>query len=268
MPKRPNAVVIGPGSRIISADKFGDVYDLPLIPDESSAAATVVRRPAAGSHTKPAADELTVHSKRNLASLQFQRQQAEAERQRLESGEPPKKEHLKADVPDFELTLLLGHVSVVTSIVLGENQGRPVIITGDRDEHVRVSRYIPQAHVIEGFCHGHREFVNSLVIPGGRGNILISGGGDNELFIWNWQTNSLLSQTNVLSLAQEIVPEATKVAVSKLVSFDYTSESGTSTCVLAICEGQVYPLLLKKPVLTTSIESKLSSPGISPRRMN
>lgn len=241
MPKRPSTVIVGPGAQIIAADKFGDVYSLPLIPDNSSSPApAVTRQNVVKPFSGPAANEFTVHSKRNLASLQVQRKHAELARQKHESGEANKEDESKANAPDFELTLLLGHVSMLTSMVLGENKGRPVIITGDRDEHVRVSRYIPQAHVIEGYCLGHKEFVNSLVIPGARGEILVSGGGDNDLFVWNWQTGSLLSKVDLLSLAQEVMPEATKVAVSKMVSFDYMPESSTpstiSSCILAICE--------------------------------
>lgn len=236
MPKRPNVVTIGPGLQILSADKFGDVYALPLIPDESSALGpAVTRRTAAKPFTKPAANEFTVHSRKNLVSLRFQQKHAEqVAQQKRESGDAEKE-----DVPEFELSLLLGHVSMVTSMVLGENKGRTVILTGDRDEHVRVSRYIPQAHVIEGFCLGHKEFVTSLAIPQARGELLVSGGGDDELFVWNWQTGKLLSKSSVLSLVQELSPEATKVAVSQLLSFEYTSksESGASTYVLAICEG-------------------------------
>lgn len=234
MPKRPSAITIGPGSRIISADKFGDVHALPLIPSDSPAPANSTLRTAQKPVFKPAANQLTVHSKRNMRALNSQQVQIDRAQKKLESGEG--KDEAKPDGTDFELSLLLGHVSVLTSVVLGENRGRPVIVTADRDEHIRVSRYIPQAHVIEGFCMGHREFVSSIVIPEARGEILVSGGGDEELYVWNWQTCSLLSKASVLSLAQEIVPETAKVAVSKLVPFDYSSDSGTRTFILAICE--------------------------------
>lgn len=230
MPKRPSAISVGPGSQIICADKFGDVYGLPLIPSDSPVAA-----PRFLGHskpfTKPTANETTVHSKKNLATLKTQKRQAELDRQKAEAGET------KAEGPDFELTLLLGHVSMLTSMVLGDFQGKPVILTADRDEHIRVSRYIPQAHIIQGFCLGHKDFVTSLAIPKARGEILVSGGGDDDLFVWNWQTSSLLSRASVLSLAKEISPETAKIAVSGLWSFDHTSESGNATYILAICEG-------------------------------
>lgn len=181
--------------------------------------------------TKPTANEFTVHSKKNLRSLKAQQKQAEQMLQGKGSAEA------KSDTPDFEFTLLLGHVSMITSMVLGEMKGKTVILTSDRDEHIRVSRYIPQAYVIEGFCLGHSDFVTAMTIPKARGEILVSGGGDSDIFVWNWQEGSVLSRTSILSLAQKISPDTTKVAVSEVLSFDYTSETGAHTYVLAICEG-------------------------------
>ncbi|KAH6897140.1 hypothetical protein B0T10DRAFT_176834 [Thelonectria olida] len=236
MPKRPSSVAIGPDSQIICADKFGDVYALPLIatPSSSSSVGTpqsstpslVVSKPA----FKPSANTTTVHSKRNLRALANQQQQMElATRSKNEPAS-------KAEGPDFELTLLLGHVSMLTSLVLGESEGRRYILTADRDEHIRVSRYIPQAYVIEGFCFGHNEFVSSMAIPNKKGHLLVSGGGDEDIFVWDWKASKLLSQKSVLSLAQEILPGLTKVAVSGLKTLVYPTDDGELTYVVVICE--------------------------------
>ncbi|KJZ76711.1 hypothetical protein HIM_04047 [Hirsutella minnesotensis 3608] len=237
MPKRPSAVTVGPDSQIISADKFGDVYALPLIPKppspSSAARSPPTTSPAAVSQpAAPAANTLTVHSKRNLEALQNQQRQLELRRERgLAAAEQPK------DAPGFELTLLLGHVSMLTALALGESGGRAYVLTGDRDEHVRVSRYAPQAHVIEGFCLGHREFVAAMVVPASRRDVLVSGGGDEELFVWDWKAGEQLSRASVLSLAQKVAPQTTKVAVSGLTSLVYPSQEGPLTYILAICEG-------------------------------
>jgi tRNA (guanine-N(7)-)-methyltransferase subunit TRM82 len=226
MPKRPSAVVIGPDSHILSADKFGDVYSLPLVP--TGAPVTTTLRPMPKPKTQPAANELTVHSKRNLAALKAQQKQIEEAR--LKGGDA------KPDVPEFELTLQLGHVSLLTALALAERGGRRYILTADRDEHIRVSRYLPQAHVIENFCLGHKEFIGALVIPPTRGDVLISGGGDTDLFVWDWHSGKVLSKTGIPSLAQKIDPAVAKVAVSNLYSLAYPAESGTLTYILAICE--------------------------------
>ncbi|GJN68669.1 tRNA methyltransferase [Purpureocillium lilacinum] len=230
MPKRPCAIAIAPDAQIICADKFGDVYALPLIMTErspSSGAGRVSTSTPAKKSSEPAANTFTVHSQRNLEALENQRKQLELQRQKAAE---------KEEGPDFDLTLLLGHVSMLTSLVLAESDGRRYIVTSDRDEHIRVSRYIPQAHVIEGFCLGHKEFVSEVAIPASRGDILISGGGDEELFVWDWKAGKLLSKASILSLAREIAPDTSKVAVTGICSLTYPSESGDLTYVLVICE--------------------------------
>ncbi|KAF7559784.1 hypothetical protein G7046_g4373 [Stylonectria norvegica] len=232
MPKRPSSVVIAPDSQIICADKFGDVYSLPFIATEPStptAAASPAPAPATSKlASQPAANNLTVHSKRNLRALTNQQRQME-----LAKGVQDSR---KREEPSFDLSLLLGHVSMLTSLLLGESDGRRYILTSDRDEHIRVSRYIPQAYVIETYCFGHDEFISSMTIPSSRGDVLISGGGDQELFVWDWKSGKLLSKTNLLSLAQEIAPDLTKIAVSGLQTLLYPTDSGNLIYVVAICE--------------------------------
>ena len=52
-------------------------------------------------------------------------------------------------------TLLLGHVSLLTTLLLSKDD--KYVITADRDEHIRVSWY-PEAYTIEGYCLGHRKY--------------------------------------------------------------------------------------------------------------
>jgi tRNA (guanine-N(7)-)-methyltransferase subunit TRM82 len=66
--------------------------------------------------------------------------------------------------------------------------------------------------------------------------VLISGGGDTDLFVWDWHSGKVLSKTGIPSLAQKIDPAVAKVAVSNLYSLAYPAESGTLTYILAICE--------------------------------
>jgi len=225
MPKRPSAIEISSDSQIICGDKFGDVYSLPLIQDAS----WVAQKPAPKARNKPAANELTVHSQRNLEALRDQQKQIEKDLQA--------KAEDKEDGVNFEMHLLLGHVSMLTALTLGEEDGLKYIISGDRDEHVRVSRYIPQAYVIENFCFGHEHFIGALHTPPTRPEILVSGGGDDELFVWKWLGGEQLSTTSVLTLAQQINPDLKKVAVTNLYSLEYGTDSGKLTYVLAICEG-------------------------------
>jgi tRNA (guanine-N(7)-)-methyltransferase subunit TRM82 len=84
---------------------------------------------------------------------------------------------------------------MLTDIVYTKVEGRSYIITADRDEHIRVSRGPPQAHIIEGFCHGHEAFVSRLCFVGG--NRLVSGGGDPYLCVWDWENYRLLEKLEI-----------------------------------------------------------------------
>ncbi|KAL2017489.1 hypothetical protein VTK56DRAFT_2031 [Thermocarpiscus australiensis] len=241
MPKRPCALALTRDNRtILSADKFGDVYALPLIPSSSPPPSDNTPLPKSRSATpapgplKPQANELTVHTKRNLKALEDQklsltRKAAQDQQQQQQR-------------PQFEHTLLLGHVSMLTAICVGtertsDNREREYIITTDRDEHIRVSRGIPQAHVIEGFCLGHEEFVSRLCIPPGgprSDGILISGGGDDDLFVWDWLRGSLLCRAALLAHVRGVVGEdASKVAVTRLFACRWASGA---ILVFALCE--------------------------------
>ncbi|ODV58605.1 Trm82p [Ascoidea rubescens DSM 1968] len=82
-------------------------------------------------------------------------------------------------------TLLLGHVSMLTDLLLW-NQS---VISADRDEHIRFSNF-NNPFIIENFLFGHTQFISSLNIPKFNNNLLISAGGDQQIFFWN------LSQTH------------------------------------------------------------------------
>ncbi|KAK6227083.1 WD repeat domain-containing protein [Colletotrichum tabaci] len=230
MPKRPCSVLICPDNQtILSADKFGDVYSLPLIPSEAAAVDSATQPDAASSETapkpfKPEANPLTVHSKSNLRALQSQlREQQKSKR------DAPK------DQPTFEHTLQIGHVSMLTALTLASKGSRRYIITADRDEHIRVSRFMPHAHVIEGFCLGHANFVSALTLPSQ--DVLVSGGGDSELFVWDWEAGRVLSKFGLLEQVQQVEKDATKLAVSQLLSVTVMANGRLVPVVLAVCEG-------------------------------
>jgi tRNA (guanine-N(7)-)-methyltransferase subunit TRM82 len=188
MPKRPCAIQVLPdNATILCGDKFGDVYQLPLLPiakDEDSPNEPRETSQQAPQPFKPSATTATVHTKRNLKALEAQQKQ--------KNLTPKLKEPLA-----FEHKLLLGHVSMLTDLVYADQEvdgkHRGYIITADRDEHIRVSRGSPQSHVIEGYCLGHTEFVSKIcAIPGT--NFLVSGGGDDTICAWEWPSFRLKSK--------------------------------------------------------------------------
>ncbi|KAL0938940.1 tRNA methyltransferase [Colletotrichum truncatum] len=236
MPKRPCSVIICPDNEtVLSADKFGDVFSLPLIPSEKPAfpresptPATTASESTSNAVTpkpfQPEASNFTVHSKANLRALKNQQREMNKTKR-----DTPKEE------PTFEHTLLIGHVSMLTALTLAEKGSRRYIITADRDEHIRISRYMPHAHIIEGFCLGHKNFVSALTLP--NQDVLVSGGGDSELFVWDWEAGRVLSKFDILEQVQQIEKEATKVAVSQLLSATVLANGLPVPIVLVVCEG-------------------------------
>ncbi|KAK5019651.1 hypothetical protein BJ546DRAFT_1068926 [Cryomyces antarcticus] len=186
MPKRPCAIAVTPDNQtVILGDKHGDVHTLPLFPGDKDPSQLVLGKAedAPRKAFVPAATNLTVHTGRNRKALEAQQNQKDLH---AKTKEPPK----------FESTLLLGHVSMLTDLLLAtvvpdepDAKPRHYILTSDRDEHIRVSRGLPQTHVIEGYCLGHTEFVSKLCILNDR--LLVSGGGNNWLGVWDWVRGEL-----------------------------------------------------------------------------
>lgn len=260
MPKRPCSLKILPDNdTIMCGDKFGDVYSLPLLPtdesekqhsdakaaQEAQEAEARAKAQAAGVAFKPAATNLTVHTKRNLRSLEAQ------QKQKLFT---PKKEALA-----FEHKLLLGHVSMLTDATFAtrevEGKIRGYIITADRDEHIRISRAAPQSHIIEGFCLGHKEFVNNVCLVPGT-DFLVSGGGDDWIGIWDWPNFSLKNTVNVREhFSKYLVPtpedKEPQVAISGIWTVPIQNQPGSNAIIVA-CE--------KIPALLVLSSSSLADP--------
>jgi tRNA (guanine-N(7)-)-methyltransferase subunit TRM82 len=120
-----------------------------------------------------------------------------------------------------DATFLAGHVSIVTSHIFTPDQ--KFLITADRDEHIRVSHY-PNAYNIERFLFGSEGFVSAMhLVPSsssststsssssssssaGTGSssssssaqdLLISGGGESVLRVWDWRKGKQLKQIEI-----------------------------------------------------------------------
>ena len=213
MPKRLCAIVLAPDeSTILVADKFGDVYSLPLhpkphvlvwpqpqqdVPLESSSTANVQRKGTG--NFKPSASELTVHTKGNREALRQQREQKAAAKTK--------------EGPIFEHQLLLGHMSLLTDLITAEatvaGKRRQYILTADRDEHIRVSRGPSQAHIIDNYCLGHKEFVSKLCILPWQSETLVSGGGETSIKTFHWQTGRLAGDFAVFDIISDAVKSST-----------------------------------------------------------
>jgi tRNA (guanine-N(7)-)-methyltransferase subunit TRM82 len=227
MPKKLSALTLTPDeNNILCSDKFGDVYTFPVIPSGEYVKIQPLAKPY-----EPAATNLTVHTKRNLESLEQQMRQAALSKTNQE----------ERVVLNFEHQLVIGHVSLLTDVISVARPAdstvgkRTFILTADRDEHIRVSRGIPQAHVIEQFCFGHSSFVSKLCIPSWDPKVLISGGGDNYLLVWNWLENQILQKVQLPGSQGE-----TTVRGIWDVSLEPTADNAEPTKVIFVAlEGYV-----------------------------
>ncbi|KAK9476772.1 WD40-repeat-containing domain protein [Lipomyces japonicus] len=98
-----------------------------------------------------------------------------------------------------DLEPILGHVSMLVDLEIVKNSnGSQFIITSDRDEHVRVTRY-PESYIIERFCFGHEQYVSQLLVPEWDESTLISGGGDDFLLRWDWTNGEIIEKIDIKS---------------------------------------------------------------------
>lgn len=247
MPKRPSALTLTPdGQTILCGDKFGDAYSLPLFPGEFTP------RVESAKAYKPAATNLTVHSKRNLESL---------EQQRLEAERSAKKETVSEEKVSigFEHHMILGHVSLLTDLIAvslptATSANRSYILTADRDEHIRVSRGLPQSHVIEKYCLGHTSFISKLCIPSWAPQYLVSGGGDNFLILWKWNEGQALQKVSLEGFSQ-----APEISVRNIWAVSPEQPAGPSVQAIMVgLEGYV-PLIPKR---NTKANTHRSSPAL------
>ena len=95
------------------------------------------------------------------------------------------------------LRLLLGHVSIMTDMILVGDK----LITCDRDEKIRISEY-PSTYNIHTFCLGHSEFVSKLCKLSD--SKFVSGGGDDYLLLWDMNGTCLQKfDLNIVILAKQ-----------------------------------------------------------------
>lgn len=190
VPRKPCAVTFSSDDNtIICADKGGDVFSMPLLPGESGEFELVSR---ARKVFKPAANPLVVHTKRNLNSLRQQLSQKKA------PETTPASPTAKRDVLSGQVSTLTDMVYAIVPSISSASGSHSYILTADRDEQIRVSRGPPQTHVIEAYCLGHESFISTLCIPPTLPHMLVTGGGDDSIFVWDWRNGRILHKVSIL----------------------------------------------------------------------
>ncbi|XP_054161848.1 tRNA (guanine-N(7)-)-methyltransferase non-catalytic subunit WDR4-like [Oppia nitens] len=109
--------------------------------------------------------------------------------------------------------LLLGHCSMLLDVI--QTQNGKYLITTDRDEKIRVSRY-PNTYNIETYCLGHKEFVSS--VGSFNDKILVSGSGDGSIRLWNINDGKQVNLLNCDPNEDNQTETRTQFAVKKLVT--------------------------------------------------
>ncbi|GAA6053415.1 hypothetical protein JCM3770_002317 [Rhodotorula araucariae] len=106
---------------------------------------------------------------------------------------------------------ILGHVSMLNTLALipadpANGLARDWIATGDRDEHVRISRF-PAGHVIEKFGWGNKSFVSALLYlpsppssPTPQPPYLLSAGADSSIQVFALPSADLVARFPVQDL--------------------------------------------------------------------
>ncbi|GMI98761.1 tRNA modification 82 [Hibiscus trionum] len=126
--------------------------------------------------------------------------------------------------------LLAHYCSIITSLEFSPD-GR-FIVSADRDFKIRVTVFpkkpLDGAHEIQSFCLGHTEFVSCLAFistPDSPQGILVSGGGDSTVRMWDIISGSLLDTCEVGTKVEQVESDATEGNCSTV----------TDICTIAEC---------------------------------
>lgn len=149
-------------------------------------------------------------------------------------------------VPEKELVPILGHVSMLSEVLVAAHGESQFVLTGDRDEHIKISHY-PQSFVVKHWLFGHGEFVSTLHLCSFNSDILVSGGGDDYLAVWNWYENRQLAQIPLRQHIQKFLTDA-HFPPERFLEEDSPKEISISSVASYVSEGSNYLAVLVENV--------------------
>lgn len=109
-------------------------------------------------------------------------------------------------IDEKALVPILGHVSMLSDVFVAEHDNKQYVLTGDRDEHIKITHF-PKSYVVKQWLFGHREFVSCLHLSDFNKDILVSGGGDDYLMLWDWFNAKKLAKVELRELIQPFLKE-------------------------------------------------------------
>ncbi|KAI5798870.1 hypothetical protein EDC01DRAFT_649584 [Geopyxis carbonaria] len=220
LPKRVGGLAfLENDTKLVVADKHGDVFLMPLIITEMPSPVEKPQDPA-GSGQLPAGPE----------------RDAEAARRRART-------EIDYNLP-YEHKFIIGHVSMLLAVYpvslpadhpAAAGKAKNWIITADRDEHIRVTRY-PQTFVIDQFLLGHESFVAKLLSPSWNRTGLISGGGDTYLVEWDWLSGRRVQRIDLASHVHSVLAKSTLSGDTEPMSVSTTEPGAFKIAVNGLWE--------------------------------
>lgn len=113
--------------------------------------------------------------------------------------------------PVTEPAAILGHYATVTALAVLQCSAGQYVVTADRDEKIRVSRF-PDSYDIVAYCLRHTDYVTALhQLTANEKPLLLSAGADGRLCVWNALEGQCIGEQKfdfgVLDMAVRVISE-------------------------------------------------------------
>lgn len=181
---------------------------------------------------------------------------------------------------DWTRLVCSGHTSPITALFLTADEKH--IVTADRDEHIRISRY-PDGFIAERFILGSQRyaardarrrrsaltadgqldhsFIGSLLLLSDQSTML-SAGGDASIHVWSFPDGDLRCRVPVLDVVRPYI----KVTAPPRLSRRGKNDSQTEQCIEKLPSSEGLAILSLKEVAGCAVFSSLGQVWIPSSR--